>query len=208
MALTLIDSLTLFDAIFTPPKGDLPVLPIEHMPLAIAVLQHILTSPSITNLRTLAADKPDQYIAWLLASLSPWAGHMDTKNSTPAAVAAAREGLKMMTKITHIIACSYRNYDMIHSVVQKGGLSRSGAGMFVRKLGPSWRMQYLCALILEAIPYWKEGGADGTQEVLAKYSVLLSQIKDMGLEEAHTLKTVLNVCASFTRRWCSYLTCS
>jgi len=195
-ALTLIDSLTLFDAIFAPPIDTLPDLPVDHMPLATAVLQHILTSPDCTNLQSLVVDKPDQYIAWLLASFSPWAGHLfpgvDTKKNIPAAATAAREGLKMMTKINNIIISSYRNYGLIQETVQNVGLSRSRVGMFVRELGAGWRYQYLCALLLEAIPHWKEGGAEGTQKVLAKYSTFLSQIKDMGLEEAHTFKTVLN----------------
>ncbi|KAI5850992.1 hypothetical protein BZA05DRAFT_337958 [Tricharina praecox] len=195
-ALTLMDSLTLFDAIFTPPIDALPTLPVENLSLATAVLQHILTSPDCTNLQSLAVDKHDQYVAWLLASFSPWAGHLfpgvDTRKNIPAAATAAREGLRMMTKINNIIISSYRNYSMIQEVVQKVGLSRSQVGMFIRELGAEWRSQYLCALMLEAIPYWKEGGPDRTQEVLVKYSTFLSQIKDMDLEEAHAFKTVLN----------------
>lgn len=122
---------------------------------------------------------------------------VDTRKNIPAAATAAREGLRMMTKINNIIISSYRNYSMIQEVVQKVGLSRSQVGMFIRELGAEWRSQYLCALMLEAIPYWKEGGPDRTQEVLVKYSTFLSQIKDMDLEEAHAFKTVLNVSTTF-----------
>jgi tRNA nucleotidyltransferase (CCA-adding enzyme) len=213
MALSLIYSLTLFDAIFTPPINDVPDLPTAHMSIATSIVQHILSSSDSTkyaNIRTLAEDKMDQYILWLLASLSPWKGHVfpgvDTRKNIPAAATAAREGLKMMTKIYNTIVSSYRNYSRIQDTVQTDAtaqkLARGKAGMFIRKLGADWKSQYLCAMILEAIPLWNEGDATPTPEaekVLEKYGAFLAQIRDQGLEEAHAFKPILNVSINVIR---------
>jgi tRNA nucleotidyltransferase (CCA-adding enzyme) len=207
MALSLIYSLTLFDAIFTPPIDEIPALPTAHMSIGTSIVQHILTSSDSTkyaNIKTLADGKADQYILWLLASLSPWKGHLfpgvDTRKNIPAAATAAREGLKMMTKIYNTIVSSYRNYIKIQDTVQADftaqKMTRGKAGMFIRKLGADWKNQYLCAMILEAIPLWNEGDAAPTPEaekVLEKYGIFLAQIRDLGLEEAYAFRPILNV---------------
>lgn len=204
-ALSQIYSLTLFDAVFTPPIDNIPALPTANMSSAIAIVQHIIStsdSNRYANLRTLADGKAEQYVAWLLASLSPWKGHIfpgaDTRKNIPAAATAAREGLKMMTKIYNTIISSYRNFSRIQDTVQRDTteqMTRSKAGMFVRKLGADWKSQYLCALVLEATPLWGEGESTPTPEaekVLDKYSALLARINDQGLEEAHAFKPILN----------------
>ena len=213
-ALSQIYGLALFDAIFIPPIDTLPELRTEDMSIATAILHHILSSPEslgYSNLKQLAENKSEQYIAWLLASLSPWKGHMfeglDTRRDIPAAATAAREGLKMNTKIYNTIISAYRNYKLIQDTVQKDAterkLPRSKMGMFIRKLGVDWRSQYFCALILETIPLWMIGETapnPQVETVLLKYSAFLAQVKEMGLKEAFALKTILNVsCVSLVR---------
>ncbi|KAF8249873.1 hypothetical protein K440DRAFT_542583 [Wilcoxina mikolae CBS 423.85] len=206
MALSLIYSLTLFDAIFTPPIDTLPSLPTERMSIAKDIIWHIISVSdglAYSKLKSLVDSKAEQYIAWLLASLSPWKGHMfpgvDTKKNIPAAATAAREGLKMNTKVYNTIIHSYRNYEFIQDVVRKDcsgdRMTRSKAGMFIRKLGADWKSQYLCALLLAVIPHWKGNDATPTAEAegtLQKYSVFLSRIGELGLEEAHAFKPILN----------------
>lgn len=205
MALKQINSLTLFDAIFTPPIDTLPELPTEHMPIAADIVSHIIYSPrdtSYANLKSFADSKHDQYVAWLLASVTPWKGYMfpgkDTAKRIPAAATAVREGLKMVTKIYNTIIASYRHYEQIQDMVGQPGLCRREVGMFIRKLGADWRCQLLCAMVLETIPVWKVGAAPApeAQKVLLKYSGFLSQIVAMGLEEAYDFKSILNVCGS------------
>jgi len=207
MALSLIYSLTLFDAIFTPPIDTLPFLLTGHMSTATAIIWHVISASdglTYTNLKSLVDSKAEQYIAWLLASLSPWKGHMfpgvDTKKNTPAAATAAREGLKMNTKVYNTITHSYRNYEFIQDVVRKDlgsdRMTRSKTGMFIRKLGADWKSQYLCAMLLEVIPHWNGNDAtpaDQAEEIIRKYSTFLTRIGELGLEEAHAFKPILNV---------------
>lgn len=191
------------------------------MPIATDIIWHIISASetlSYSNLKRLANGKTEQYIAWLLASVSPWKGHMfpgvDTKKKIPAAATAVREGLKMNTKIYNTIIHSYRDYESIQAVVQNGlsgnRLTRGKTGMFIRRLKADWKSQYLCALLLEVIPHWK--GDDATtatttttstattttptadaERILQKYSIFLSRIFDLGLENAYDLKPILGV---------------
>ena len=201
LALSLIHSLALFDAIFTPPIDALPPLPTDHMSIATDVVWHIISASetlSYSNLKRLADDKSEQYLAWLLASVSPWKGHMfpgtDTKKRIPAAATAVREGLKLNAKICNAIVNSYRDYESIQEVVQNDSsgdkLTRGKAGMFIRRLKAEWKSQYLCALLLEVIPDW---GTPNAEKVLQKYSIFLSRIFDLGLEDAYDLRPILGV---------------
>ena len=167
VALKLIDTLSLFDAIFMPPIETPPVLAAEHMPIAADIVAHIIyrsVDKPYGNLRSCADSKHDQYVAWLIAAVTPWKGYMfegkDTAKRIPGAATAVREGLRMVTKIYNTIVSSYRNYEMVQQTATRSPeMSRSQLGMFVRKLGADWRSQLLCALVLEAIPEWKTGDA-------------------------------------------------
>lgn len=203
IALKLIDTLDLYDAIFTPPIEFPPTLPSEHMPIAADIVSHIIaasTKKSYANLRACADSPHDQYVAWLIAAVAPWKGYMfegkDTAKRIPGAATALRDGLRMVTKIYNTIVSSYRNYEMIQQTAGRGPeMSRSQLGMFVRKLGADWRSQVLCALVLEAIPVWKTGEqpTDEAKALLEKYSALMTRIKQLELEEAFSFKTILNV---------------
>ena len=102
VALKLIDNLSLFDAIFTPPIECPPILPTEYMPIAADIVAHIIhrsTGPC-ANLRKCVDSKHDQYVAWLIAAVTPWKGYMfegkDTTKRIPGAATAVRDGLRMV----------------------------------------------------------------------------------------------------------------
>jgi tRNA nucleotidyltransferase (CCA-adding enzyme) len=175
------------------------------MSIATDVLWHIMScEQTYSNLRYLVDAHHDQYLGWLIASLSPWAGRMfegvDAKKNIPAAATAAREGLKIPTKLYNTIIKSYKNYDMIQETVQKLSegimMSRGLTGMFVRRLGADWKIQYLCAMLLEIIWVWEEGSTSPSpkaEEIIQKYSKFLHRVEDLGLLQAYTFKPVLNV---------------
>ena len=206
LALTQIYSLDLFDCIFAPPIEELPSVSTSHMSIATDILCHIMSCEGQTysNLRYLVNTHHDQYLGWLIASLSPWAGGMfegvDASKNIPAAATAAREGLKIPTKLYNTIINSYKNYDMTQETVQKHSegimMSRGLTGMFVRRLGTDWKIQYLCAMLLETVWVWEEGSASPSreaEEIIQKYSKFLHRVEKLGLLQAYTFKPILNV---------------
>ena len=171
------------------------------MSIATDIVWHIISASETlpySNLKRLADGKSEQYLAWLLASVSPWKGHVfpgiDTKKRIPAAATAVREGLKLNAKICNAIVHSYRDYESIQEVVRDGlsddRLTRGKTGMFIRRLKAEWKSLYLCALLLEVIPHW---GTPNAEKVLQKYSIFLSRIFDLGLENAYDLRPILGV---------------
>lgn len=83
-----------------------------------------------------------------------------TKKPIPGAAAAAREGLKATNRVFDTLAKSYNNLPSIRAEMQRmaGGqeLKRNTAGMFVRRLGPDWRNQVLCCVLLDLAKTWKD----------------------------------------------------
>jgi len=175
------------------------------MSIATDILCHIMSceGQAYSNLRYLVDTHHDQYLGWLIASLSPWAGGMfegvDASKNIPAAATAAREGLKIPTKLYNTIINSYKNYDMTQETVQKHSegimLGRGLTGMFVRRLGADWKIQYLCAMLLETVWVWEEGNPSPSpkaEKIIQKYSKFLHRVENLGLLQAYTFKPILN----------------
>lgn len=81
------------------------------------------------------------------------------KKPIPGAAAAAREGLKATNKVFDTLAKSYNNMPRVRAEMQAASgqeWARNTAGMFVRKLGPDWRNQVLCSLLLDLAKTWKD----------------------------------------------------
>lgn len=169
-ALRQIHDLDLYDSIFAPPTDTLPPLHTQHIPRAISALTYILsfsapTAPSqFLHISSLLSSRQDVYLAWLFAALTPWELYIfpsvGTKKPIPGAAAAAREGLKATNKVFDTLARSYNNLPSIRAEMQRMAsgqeLKRNEAGMFVRKLGPDWRNQVLCCVLLDLAKTWKD----------------------------------------------------
>jgi tRNA nucleotidyltransferase (CCA-adding enzyme) len=212
IALLQIWSLGLFDCIFAPPIEELPALPVDHLSIAILILKQMISEneTSYSNLKSLMETQHDWYIGWMIASLTPWKEHVFPQikgnKNIPAASTVACEGLKTSSKVSGTIARSYRNHSKINDFVQTNAfndiIKRSEVGNFIRNLGADWRNQYLCALLLETIPFWKQGNqtlGPEVEEIMKKYSNVLTRINILGLTEACSLKSILDVCNQIWR---------
>jgi len=208
-ALCLLYQLNFFSSLFTPPADQqLPEnLPVEHMGRATALLSYLLEnseSPDYQHLRLLLKTPHEQYLGWLIASVTPFTGHMfdgyDTKKNIPAAASVAKEGLKAPNKVVDVLASCYRNYKQVQDIVTEvtddvEQVSRGKLGLLLRKLGAEWTSQVLCSLLLEALsgPAWGENKEMPAEvaHVLAKYEKFLARIQELDLLEAYTFKPIL-----------------
>jgi len=67
--------------------------------------------------------------------------------------------------------------------------------MFVRRLGADWKIQYLCAMLLETVWVWEEGNPSPSpkaEKIIQKYSKFLHRVENLGLLQAYTFKPILN----------------
>jgi hypothetical protein len=116
------------------------------MARATALLSHLLENaenPDYQHLLLLLKTPHEQYLGWLIASVTPFTGHMfdgyDTKKNIPAAASAAKEGLKAPKKVVDVLVSCYRNYkqvqDMVTGVTQDAEqVSRSKLGLYKQAL--------------------------------------------------------------------------
>lgn len=165
-----IHELSLYNSIFAPPEETLPPLQTQHILRAVSALTYILSLPALPApprfpyVTSLLLSRYDEYLAWLFAALTPWELYMfpgvGTKKPIPGAAAAAREGLKAPNKIFDTLTKSYNNLVTIRAMMQAVGseqkLARNTAGKFVRGLGPDWRNQVLCCVLLDLAKTWKD----------------------------------------------------
>lgn len=166
-ALRQIYSLSLYDSIFAPLTETLPPLQTQHIPRAVSALTYILSLSArsqFPHVSGLLLNNYDVYLAWLFAALTPWELHMfpgvGARKPIPGAAVAAREGIKAPNKVFDTLVKSYNNLATIRTVTQAvaGGQmwARNTAGMFVRGLGPDWRNQVLCCVLLDLAKTWKD----------------------------------------------------
>jgi hypothetical protein len=177
MALSLIDRLALYETIFTDPTRDLKSTPDTTFFSSAYKFINSILAPSTTNVptvisETLASNSEEQYLAWICASVMPWADAPMVPHQKPtqrpyyAAYLVAREGFKAPNKIGDVIAASLQNGEEIRQLVDRcynqlrrpnstktgdDATSRDVLGMAIRHWGPSWRSQVLFNLTYEIV---------------------------------------------------------
>ncbi|RPB02316.1 hypothetical protein L873DRAFT_1802252 [Choiromyces venosus 120613-1] len=200
-ALSLIHELDLYNEIFAPPvMQEDPVLPVEDMKIAADIVRYPLLgyTPCYPHFsRLLRTSANGKYLAWLIASMSPWKHHpvfpADRKRNIPAAATAIKEGLKCPNTVSGTIANAFANYPTIENMVL--GLkdwSRSKAGMEMRALGADWRSQVGACFMFEVLELRKNGeDRQAERSVMDKYETFLKVVAEKNLEEAYGFKGLL-----------------
>lgn len=229
-ALHLVHELGLYECIFAPPSPPFPrenfpeELPVHELSTATTGLTTILSQADQYLAQRLLASDHERYIAWNLAALTPWRDHhfpgADTKKSIPAAATAAREGLRITNKIHDVITASFRHYstitDFVRDLNDKAVPRRGRVGAIVRKLGPTWKSQYVTALLREMNAVWPtterqipaelheaktklisriDADAEpnaAALEIMERYTRALKVVEEMGLMQCHEWTPVLN----------------
>lgn len=172
------------------------------------------------------------YLAWLFAALTPWELHMfpgvGARKPIPGAAVAAREGIKAPNKVFDTLVRSYNNLVTIRTVMQAVGggqmWARNTAGMFVRGLGPDWRNQVQCCVLLDLAKTWKDNETEPCmyylplrlhiadlslcsalialecEALLSACNTLVCKINELGVTNAYDVHPILDVRLSPVRR--------
>ncbi|KAF1993713.1 poly A polymerase C-terminal region-like protein [Amniculicola lignicola CBS 123094] len=210
MALSLIDRLGLYVTIFTDPTRDMMSEPeLEYFPRAYNLINNLLEDrtadvPAIIT-ETFTRNAEERYLAWICASLIPWADAPTIPHQKPtqrpyyAAQLVAREGIKLPNKVSDIITAALRDGEDIrklvnqcHSQLRRGtrsgedATSRDVLGMAIRRWGPTWRTQVLWSLIYEVVL-----GSVSRETILQSYTTFLTQLTEYSLLEAYNFKPLL-----------------
>ena len=176
MALELIDRFGLYRTVFTDPIRELPNEPeTTYFQPAYEFVESVVNKsgqvpPVITN--TLLRNGDEQYMAWVCATVVPWAEAPTVPHPKPAqrplfpAYLVAREGFKAPNKVCDVVAASLSNGDEIRSLISQcaKGLrrpdtinptndptARDTLGMAVRRWGSTWRTQVFFNLVYEVV---------------------------------------------------------
>jgi tRNA nucleotidyltransferase (CCA-adding enzyme) len=176
MALELIDRFSLYTTVFTDPTRTLPSDPnVSYFQPAYDLIQSIIskneTIPRVVS-DTLLRNEDERYLAWICATMMPWADTPTVSHYKPtqrpffAAYLVAREGFKAPNKVCDVIAASLSNTDEIRKTVTQcaKGLrrpdtidptndwtARDTLGMALRRWGTTWRSQVLFNLVYETV---------------------------------------------------------
>lgn len=165
MALSLIDRLGLYNTIFTDPTRELKNAPdLPYFASAYKVVNELLSAgegiPS-TIPEALTRNAEEKYLAWICATVMPWADAPMVPHQKPtqrphyAAYLVAREGFKAPNRICDVVAASLHNGDEIRQMVSDNVTARDKLGMAVRRWGASWRTQVLFSLTYEMVLGYK-----------------------------------------------------
>ena len=167
-ALHLIDRLGLYSTIFTDPTAKSTPIPDSSkwhiIYKCLEVLESNKTPGSIYQ--SLVRSEDARYLAWILATLTPWSAVPDpqpekvgAKLPLPFATNVAREGIKADNKICSVVTAAFRNYnDIIKLQIAVGRKEdafiheRDTLGMMIRKwdsMGGQWKVQVLFALLVD-----------------------------------------------------------
>lgn len=114
--------------------------------------------------KTLVRDRKDEYHAWMVAALSPWAivpcqtNLRNQKSIQSRASAVARDSLRAENKITSILNTTVRHYESVsklrsaflrHELGDTLSETRLKLGNALRAMGIEWRLCFLQAMIVE-----------------------------------------------------------
>ncbi|KAF2188295.1 poly A polymerase C-terminal region-like protein [Zopfia rhizophila CBS 207.26] len=213
-ALRLIDSLGLYNTIFTDPTRELEYNPnlekFSEVYTAVRdISQNIPDIPLIIS-KTLLRNPDEQYLAWICASLIPWADAPMVPNSKPnqrphyAATLVAREGLKAPNRISDVVTGSLRDAEEIGKLVDQchrqikwpttnrvglDATARDTLGMAIRRWGPTWRSQVWFTLLHEL--FQETLGSESHQRIYEKYAIFLEQLTKHDVLDAYAFKPLL-----------------
>lgn len=175
-ALALINSCGLYRTIFTDPTRELPQGPVsEYFVPAyefVSLLQTSTEAPLPVISQTLIRNADDKYLAWVCASLMPWADAPMVPHPKPsrpayhAAVLVGQEGFKAPNKVCDVVAASLSHRSEIMTLVYKcheqlrvpigqrkpeDATARDTLGMAIRRWGSTWRTQILFSLVYDIV---------------------------------------------------------
>jgi tRNA nucleotidyltransferase (CCA-adding enzyme) len=176
MALQLIDRFSLYKTVFTDPTRTLPSDPDTKLfEPAYDFVESLLTdgpnTPAVLN-STLLRDADEKYLAWISATVMPWADAPTVPHPKPkqrplfAAYLVAREGFKAPNRVCDVIASAVGSSEEIRNTVAQcaRGLRRPDTinptddptgrdtlGMALRRWGSTWRTQVLFNLMYEVV---------------------------------------------------------
>lgn len=176
MALELIDRFGLYRTVFTDPTRELPAEPeTDYFKPAYEEVESVVTKsddvPAVIP-DTLLRNDDDKYLAWICATMMPWADAPTVPHPKPlqrpyfVAYLVAREGFKAPNKVCDVIASSLSNSEEIRNLVAQcvKGLrrpdtvnpdsdptARDTLGMAIRRWGSTWRTQVLFNLVYEIV---------------------------------------------------------
>ncbi|EFY84664.1 putative tRNA nucleotidyltransferase [Metarhizium acridum CQMa 102] len=149
------------------------------------------------------------YVAWILAALSPWMvvepplNNVRKANVLPPPAVAAREGFKAPNKLVDIMTGSYRNrreiIRMKTSLCNEEGavLARDTLGMAIRRwdsYGGPWTLQVLSALLVEAMESqdaWTELDTE-KDNFMTGWQKFLDLIIELDVYDAPAIKRLLD----------------
>ncbi|KAF3044040.1 CCA tRNA nucleotidyltransferase, mitochondrial [Didymella heteroderae] len=210
MALELINRFGLYKTVFTDPTRELPAEPdTSAFQPAFEFIDSVMQGGSKNSVIAdhLLRNADEQYLAWICATMMPWADAPTVPHQKPlqrpyfSAYLVAREGWKAPNKVCDVVAASLSNGEEIRSLVAqcaKGlqrpdtinptsdATARDTLGMAIRRWGSTWRTQVLFNLTYEVVL-----GSISPEQLLRSYSSFLSHLAKLEILEADTFKPLL-----------------
>jgi tRNA nucleotidyltransferase (CCA-adding enzyme) len=175
MALELINRFGLYRTVFTDPTRELPAQPDTTLfQTAFEFVDSVVQGSSKDSVIAdhLLRNADEQYLAWICATMMPWADAPTVPHQKPlqrpyfSAYLVAREGFKAPNKVCDVVAASLGNGEEIRGLVAqcaKGlqrpdtinptsdATARDTLGMAIRRWGSTWRTQVLFNLTYEVV---------------------------------------------------------
>lgn len=176
MALEFIDRFNLYRTVFTDPTRSLSSDPdVALFQSSYTFVESFMTDNSDIPeaiKENLLRDADEKYLAWICATVMPWADASTVPHPKPlqrpffAAYLVAREGFKAPNKVCDVIALSLSNSEEIRTTIAQcaKGLrrpdtinptddptARDTLGMAIRRWGSTWRTQVFFNLVQEAV---------------------------------------------------------
>ncbi|KAH8728667.1 hypothetical protein GQ44DRAFT_724120 [Phaeosphaeriaceae sp. PMI808] len=211
MALEFINRFGLYKTVFTDPTRTLSFDPDTNLfKQAFDLVESTVGGsddiPVAVN-RILLRDADEQYLAWICATMMPWAEAPTVPHPKPlrrpyfAAYLVAREGFKAPNKICDVIAASLSNSEEIRNCVAQcaKGLRRPDTinpmndptgrdtlGMALRRWGSTWRTQVFFNLVYEVVL-----GQVSKQDILRSYAAFVTHLDKLNILDVDTLKSLL-----------------
>ncbi|KAJ4368121.1 CCA tRNA nucleotidyltransferase, mitochondrial [Neocucurbitaria cava] len=211
MALELIERFGLYKTVFTDPTRELPTEPdTAYFQTAYDFVESVVKKNNqipVVILDTLIRNGDEQYLAWVCATVIPWADAPTVPHPKPAqrpffpCYLVAREGFKAPNKICDVVAASLSNGEEIRGLIAhcaKGlrrpdtvipandPTARDTLGMAIRHWGSTWRTQVFFNLVYEIVldPTSRDG-------CLRSYGAFLTHLSKLDILDADTFRPLL-----------------
>lgn len=214
LSLQLIHQYGLYPTVFTSPSG----VPLSQPPedaaqavSAVGAVQWLLredttTTTTTPSLRT-TANKEERRTFYLAAALLPYLSVMSEIKNRPihAVQLVLRDSLKSPNHDVNTVSTLFRGVPLfqqaVHSLDQQHTISRSELGLLIRDIGALWQPCLKLALVQDllqqpvawAIPDTLDTHLEVVSELLARYKRLLDQAYKYDIQDAHTLRPMIDV---------------